>query len=216
MHSRTPPTASNAPANSRDEPASSAFPAGRLILFLAIAVGGLTLDLWTKSYVFERFGFVLVGQGQKEQPSWLIPQVLGCETSLNEGALFGMGQGYVTLFAILSVVAAIGVLYWLIFAGRLRDRVLTISLACVTAGIFGNLYDRLGFPALEWARDHGTHQRGEPVYAVRDWIHFKIDAIDFDWPTFNIADSFLVVGAFLLLLHGLWLYKPPPEQSTRR
>ncbi len=217
MHSRTPPTASNALVNCKgDKTTAGTFPVGRLTLFIAIAVGGLIADLWSKSYIFERLGFVLVNDGRNAPPIWLVHEILGFETSLNEGALFGLGQGFVTLFAVLSILAAFGVLYWLVFAGGLRDLVLTVALACVTAGIFGNLYDRLGMPNMTWADDYGTHQSGDPVYAVRDWIHFKIeiDAFHFDWPTFNIADSFLVIGVALLLLHGLWLYNPPPEKAS--
>jgi len=62
------------------------------------------------------------------------------------------------------------------------------------AGIFGNLYDRLGFPRLE-------SSPGTTIYAVRDWLHFQIEPV-FDWPIFNIADSLLVCGAALLVWHA--------------
>lgn len=63
----------------------------------------------------------------------------------------------------------------------------------------GNLYDRLGVPVLTWAEGARDHSAGDRVYAVRDWIHFKIDAIGFDYPVFNIADCLLVCGAILLV-----------------
>ena len=44
---------------------------------------------------------------------WLWQNVFGFQTSLNEGALFGMGQGFWPVFAALSVIAAIGILVWL-------------------------------------------------------------------------------------------------------
>ena len=71
------------------------------------------------------------------------------------------------------------------------------------AGILGNLYDRLGLHALTWAAGVREHRAGERVYAVRDWLHFKIDPIGFDWPIFNLADSFLVCGAILLAWHAI-------------
>ena len=176
-----------------------AVPANRLIVFLLIATVGCATDLLTKSWLFSWLGM------PGPRPSyWLVDEIFGFTTSLNEGALFGMGQGRVNLFALLSVVAAIGIVYWLFWIGVAHDWQLTIALACVTAGIFGNLYDRLGLPGLLWTpADPRGHLPGDPVYAVRDWIHFKIDAIHFDWPIFNIADSLLVCGAGLLIWHSL-------------
>jgi signal peptidase II len=147
----------------------------------------------------------------------LIPEIFGFETSLNEGALFGMGQGQVVLFSVLSVVALVGIVYWLFFAGAARDRLLTIALGCVTGGILGNLYDRTGMPGLKWTASvdpRRGHEAGEPVYAVRDWLHFKIDALNFDWPIFNIADSLLVCGALLLLYHALFTREAAPAGET--
>ena len=174
-------------------------PASRYVVFLLIAAIGCAVDLATKSWLFNWLG--MPGQ----QPSyWIVDQVFGFTISLNEGALFGMGQGRVNLFAILSVIAAIGIVYWLFWSGAAYDWLLTIALGAVTAGIFGNLYDRLGLPGLKWALpDLRGHQIGDPVFAVRDWIHFKIDALKFDWPIFNIADSLLVCGAGLLIWHSL-------------
>jgi lipoprotein signal peptidase len=37
------------------------------------------------------------------------------------------------------------------------------------------------------------------VLAVRDWIHFTLPGV-IDWPIFNLADSWLVIGAGILLL----------------
>lgn len=174
-----------------------AVPVNRLVVFLSIAVAGCAIDLATKSWLFAWLGM-------PGSPSyWLVDEVFGFTTSLNEGALFGMGQGRVHLFALLSVVAAVGIMFWLFWSGAAQDWLLTIALASVTGGIFGNLYDRLGMPGLIWNYPNPPlHEVGEPVYAVRDWIHFKIDAIGFDWPLFNIADSLLVCGAALLVWHS--------------
>jgi signal peptidase II len=119
------------------------------------------------------------------------------------------------VFAALSVVAAAGILYWLFVLGAARDWFLTIALATIMAGIFGNLYDRVGLPGLEWT--YPPERIGEPVYAVRDWLHFRIDGDDgrviFDWPVFNIADCFLVSGSILLVLYGL---KNPAATQVNR
>ena len=78
---------------------------------------------------------------------------------------------------------------------------------CITGGILGNLYDRLGIPSLQWHAPLG--REGDPVYAVRDWIHFRLDGV-IDWPIFNLADSFLVLGAGLLLFLSFF---PPAVNS---
>ena len=119
----------------------------------------------------------------------------------NEGALFGMGQGMGKFFAAVSVVAIIGILGIISRPAARNDLRLLVALGLITGGILGNLYDRLGLPGLTW---HAPLERlGTPVLAVRDWIHYKLDGI-IDWPIFNLADSWLVIGAGLLLLVSLY------------
>jgi signal peptidase II len=168
----------------------TAVPSNRYLVFGGIAVVGCAVDLLTKRWIFD-----CLGMPHQRESLWLVDEVFGFTTSLNEGALFGFGQGQGVVFSTLSLVAAVGILYWLFVAGAANDLLLTIALASVTAGIFGNLYDRLGLPGLMWG--------GEKVFAVRDWLHFKIDRFNFDWPIFNVADSLLVCGAGLLVWHAL-------------
>ncbi len=183
-----------------------AVPASRYVLFAAIAAIGCAVDLLSKRWIFAYLGMPL------ERPSlWLVDEIFGFTTSLNEGALFGFGQGQGIVFCTLSVAAAVGILYWLFVAGAAQDLLLTVALASVTAGILGNLYDRLGLPGLRWGHDL-VHRGGEPVYAVRDWLHFKIDHV-IDWPIFNIADSLLVCGATLLVWHAIRMERPAAPQA---
>lgn len=173
-----------------------AVPASRYLVFGGIASVGLLVDLLTKQVVFDSLGM------PHQNPSyWLVDEVFGFTTSLNEGALFGIGQGRGLVFSGLSFVAACGIVYWLFVAKAAHDLLLTVALGLVTGGILGNLYDRLGLPGLLWPLD-GIHAAGQPVYAVRDWVHFKVDPY-LDWPIFNIADSLLVCGAALLIWHAM-------------
>lgn len=183
-------------------------PLSRYAVFGGIAVAGCAADLLTKEWIFRRLGF------PTREPDWIWPGVLSLETSLNEGALFGIGQGLIWLFAALSVVAALGIVIWLFYAGAAMDWLLTTALALVTAGIFGNLYDRLGFPGMRWPfATVGTGRaKGDAVYAVRDWIHFQTPW--FDWPIFNLADSFLVCGAGLLMWHAFRQDHAQPKADT--
>ena len=77
----------------------------------------------------------------------------------------------------LAVLAAIAVLFYFMRTPRNDDRVLG-ACALLLAGISGNLTDRarLGY--------------------VVDFI--VLHAGDYHWPTFNIADASITVGALLL------------------
>ncbi len=219
MPSPTPPSASSAPRKSKAaEPAGQGIPRSRYVTFFSIAVGGCALDLLSKQWVFAVLGNRHVMPYAKESVwIWQAGLQFGFETNVNEGALFGLGQGQQMWFALLSVIAAIGVFCWLFWAKAAKDLLLTIALGLVTGGIFGNLYDRLGLPALRWqAQNVQGHEAGEPVYAVRDWLHFKIDIWNFDWPIFNIADTLLVVGAFLLFAHAIFFHKPEKKKDPKK
>lgn len=182
-------------------------PASRVAVFALLAGGGCLADLATKHWMFRWLGM----PGQRVW--WLWEGVFGFQTSLNEGALFGMGQGLVFVFVVLSVAATLGILWWLFWLGAARDWWMTIALGCVTAGMFGNLYDRLGLHGLKWLPSHPGHEAGQTVHAVRDWILVMIGP--WPWPNFNLADSLLVVGAALLVWHACW-GKPAAQPLANR
>ena len=177
-----------------------AVPTSRVVTFGLIAAGGLAADLATKHIVFER-----LGGGRGETP-WLLDGWLKFRlyTTFNHGALWGVGQGMTWLFALLSLVAVVGVLYWLFVAGAARSWWLTVALALVMAGTLGNLWDRAGMHGVQ------AHVAGlakpQPIFAVRDFLHFRFG--EFDWAVFNVADVFLVTGAIMLGLHS---FRPEPS-----
>jgi signal peptidase II len=172
-----------------------AAPLRRYALFFAIAGGGLALDLASKQYMFDWLG---MPDMPGDHLHWLKPGLIAFQTALNEGALFGIGQGMAAVFSLLSIAAAIGVLMWLFLGDAAQDLLLTLALGAVTAGILGNLYDRLGLPGLHWSGNGALHNVGAPVHAVRDWILVMIGT--YHWPNFNVADSLLVTGAMVLVL----------------
>jgi signal peptidase II len=169
-------------------------PTNRYALFLVPAILGCAADLATKAWFFSwpslRAGEVY----------WLWTGHVGIELSRNLGALFGIGQGKVWLFAALSIVAAIAIPLWLFRFGAARDAWLTFALGCVMAGVLGNLYDRLGLSGEDWFGP--GHHAGHAVYAVRDWMLWQANH-RWRWPNFNIADSLLVCGAAILFFHAL-------------
>jgi len=174
-------------------------PSSRYLVFLFLVVVGVAGDLGTKHWVFSR-----LWPPTPDKPAflWLWQGHIGLQVSLNEGAVFGIGQGLVLWFALFSILAVLGILYWLFILGEAKDWWLTIALGGITAGIFGNLYDRLGLHGLCWpAGMIGKHTPGTPIYAVRDWILLQWNDA-WRWPNFNIADSLLVIGAILLIWHA--------------
>lgn len=171
------------------------------LLFPAIVAASLVADLASKEAIFASLG--MPGLGGRIV---LVPGILVLETNLNEGALFGMGQGLGMLFAGISAVALAGIVAMVSRPATRASGWLVVALALICGGILGNLYDRLGLPGLAW---HAPAERvGRPVYAVRDWIHATVPGV-IDWPIFNLADSWLVIGAGMLLVASLW--SPPAD-----
>ncbi len=101
---------------------------------------------------------------------------------LNTGGGFGIFPNQTLLFISISILTIIFIIYTLL-KKRGQCPFLTITkkgavpffpLVMILAGTLGNLVDRLR------------------LGAVIDFIDFKV------WPVFNIADSCITVGAFLL------------------
>lgn len=172
----------------------SAIPRGWLA-FAAVGLLAAALDLVTKWIAFAWLG--MPGSGRAFT---IVPGYLVLETNLNEGALFGMGQGFGLGFAAVSVLAIGGIGAMMTRSTTREDPLLVVALALVVGGIVGNLFDRLGLPGLTW---HAPADRvGRPVMAVRDWIHFTLPGL-LDWPIFNLADTWLVIGAGVLVLMSM-------------
>jgi len=173
---------------------STQTPLNRYLVYFGLTAVGCALDLYSKWAIFRWRGLP-----RPDNEWWIVHGHLGIQTSLNPGALFGMGAGWWPLFALFSVVALVAIIVWLFMLGAARDRWITVALGFVSGGILGNLYDRLGLPGLP----------GDYNHCVRDWILFEWKESGlkiFDpWPNFNIADSLLVTGAIMLALHAfIW------------
>ena len=189
-------------------------PASRVILFVLLTAAALTVDLISKSVVFQDLGYpgaapnpTVAGKHERfrspvdsegESVRYIrMDHVIEFRllTSFNRGALWGLGQDYTWLFAGLSMAAVIGIPIWLFGFSAARSLWLTIALALILGGTLGNLYDRMGL--------HGCHDdQGAPLPAVRDFLLFTFG--NFHWPVFNFADVFLVSGASMLVVHSLF------------
>lgn len=192
-------------------------PANRYWCFGLLAAAALAWDLISKWWVFRELGYPHRQSDWKWESNFLWGHFsLDFTTSFNQGALWGIGQGYSGVFAALSLVAAAFVIYWLFVRGEAQSWWLTVCLALIMAGTLGNLYDRLHLHGCELAD-------GSPAYGVRDFLHMTIPGIrislpfnlefvrTYDWPIFNFADSYLVTGAIMLTLHS---FKAPRTESA--
>ena len=186
---------------------SSSFSARRAILFFTCTISGLLLDLVTKTAIFNWLGW----PGEKQEV-WLVYDYLGFQTSVNPGAVFGLGAGYTYLFVTLSF-AALGVIGYFAFIRKpALDSLLFYTLAFVSAGILGNMYDRLGL-------HHTANMPEQFKYCVRDWILFQCRHIPLQifnpWPNFNVADCFLVLGSCILAVHSFFIEEQGKGESLK-
>jgi len=168
----------------------------------------LAVDLFTKSVAFSRVADAPVtlardANGQlaalpAHEPVVLVPGVLGLHLTMNEGAVFGFGQGGRWIFVLFSFVAT-GVILFVFMRSPPRDRVLHIALGAVLAGAMGNLYDRLRFGVVRdmlWLF---------PEVKLPFGLHWP-DGADGLYPwIFNVADVCLV-GGLLVLMVLLYLH----------
>lgn len=95
----------------------------------------------------------------------------------NTGAAFGMMKNARWIFLLFSAVAILGIAAYLLL-GYARGRMATTALSLIVSGGIGNMIDRLLFG-----------------YVV-DFIDFRL----INFAVFNVADSFVCIGAGLLVL----------------
>lgn len=153
----------------------------RAVFFAVLAVAAV-LDLWSKSYMF-----ALLGPPGRGKHIDVLPG-LRWETALNKGVAWGIGSDQQArwFIAALSIIA-LPVIIGAFLRAKGPTWPFTVALSFIAGGTVGNLYDRI---------DTG---------AVRDFIY--VHAINF--PVFNVADSFICVGAALFALeHFLTAEKP--------
>jgi signal peptidase II len=98
---------------------------------------------------------------------------LDLQLTYNSGAAFSFAQGWAP---VLGGVAVVAVLVVLGAVRRVQSTAIAVALGLVAGGAIGNLADRV-------VRSH----RGSVIDFIA--LHF--------WPTFNVADSCVVVGGIL-------------------
>jgi signal peptidase II len=98
----------------------------------------------------------------------------------NDSAAFSMGYGQTWIFAILSTLASLALIW---FLPRMTTKSWAIMAGIALGGVVGNLVDRL------------IRQPGFGVGQVVDYIQ-----IPFNFPIFNLADSAIVLVAIATVI----------------
>jgi len=156
----------------------------KAVILLLTALVILIADQLTKALVVANLAI-----GERAR---LLGDVVQVWHAQNRGAAFSLFQGGTVVFLVVSVLSIGMVAY---FHRSLRDRTpwLHVVLGIILGGTLGNFIDRL--------------RQGY----VTDWLSVGIG--DTRWPTFNVADSSVVVGIGILVVY-LFLTNPDRREAT--
>lgn len=118
----------------------------------------------------------------------ILPNFLHLVHIRNRGAIFGFfsqsGNIWVFILLTLASLTALGLVIYYFFKTSPSEKFLKISLSLILAGALGNLIDRVF--------------RG----SVIDFLDFSVEG--WHWPSFNVADSCITIGALLLVFAFLF------------
>jgi signal peptidase II len=159
------------------------------VWFWPALLATLVLDLATKYAVF--------AQPKSRLPDWM-------EKHYNTGVAWSMLAEYPGVVAGLTAVL-IPLIGWVWWSGyRKLGWPENLAFGLILGGALGNGYDRALARFGAWP-------------GVRDFIHVDLGFWPLDpWPTFNIADSGITVGALLLVRAFLVSPKAAPDSSVPR
>ncbi|MDO4803746.1 MAG: signal peptidase II [Lachnospiraceae bacterium] len=150
---------------------------GRYIRALACFIVLVALDLLTKTRAAETL---------PERPIVLIKGVFELRYLENRGAAFGLLQNQRTFFLILTSIFIL-VMIWVFTRIPAEKKYLPLRIltVVVSAGAFGNFYDRL------------------TLTYVRDFLYFSL----INFPIFNVADIYVTCSAFAFFILIVFYYK---------
>ncbi len=144
------------------------------IIAVVLIIIGVVIDQISK--------YLVVANMELHESIEIIPGILRFTYIQNDGAAFGSLDDARWVFMILSTVAIAGILIYM-FWKKPQDKLILSALTLIVSGGIGNMIDRV---ALGY---------------VIDFIDFCAFPKIWKW-VFNVADSFVCIGAGLLML---WL-----------
>ena len=130
-------------------------------------------------FFLDRLSKFLVLRGFEPNESRdVIKNIFAITLVQNTGAAFGIFKNQIFVF---TAISALAVIFIIIYIRKKKEAsfLSDLALALILGGALGNLADRLVFG-----------------YVV-DFLDFKI------WPVFNVADSAITIGVFLLVINML-------------
>ena len=151
-----------------------------MILGLLIALGVIIIDQASK--------YVIMHYVLADYAAMIVAPFFAIVRAWNTGVSFSMFNNYgIKGVYILSGVALIIVAMLLKWLKTEKSRLVQVALGFIIGGALGNVIDRIH------------------LGAVFDFLDFYIG--DHHWPAFNAADSFICIGAGLIVIHGLFFRK---------
>lgn len=141
---------------------------------LIVAITALLADVFTKELALDRLGLF--------RRIDFLGGFLRFDLTFNEGGVFGIMQGHKIFFLVVSIIV-LALMTGYYFYEKNMNLMFRIAMALIIGGAIGNIIDRL-IP-------------GRP--GVVDFISVGVDGF-YRWPTFNIADSVIVAGAFMIII----------------
>ncbi|MGE7601874.1 signal peptidase II [Peribacillus sp. NPDC097675] len=123
----------------------------------------------------------------------IIENLLYITSHRNRGAAWGILQGQMWFFYIITIAVIIGVVYYIQKMAK-TSRLLGVSLGLMLGGAIGNFIDRI------------------VRHEVVDFVHTYI--FSYSFPVFNIADAALSIGVVLLVIHMFLEEKNAKEKDN--
>ncbi len=154
--------------------------------FAVVAIAAAAADLGSKHWAFEKV------QATADQVVEVLPGRFELLARLNTAGVWSIGFGAMHANAALAALTAAAVVLMVGWAWTRAGRegwLFATVLGCLAGGAAGNLYDRLRFGG------------------VRDFLQVYLWN-GYAYPTFNVADCCLVLGALTMFLF-LWRSPPP-------
>ena len=136
-------------------------------------------------FAIDRFSKVyVINLIEKSQSELFINDYLNITLNWNRGIAFGLlSFNATTLYHLISILILTIIIY-LIYLMVKSDSLGKILFALIIGGAAGNLFDRFTY------------------FAVADFIDFHIES--YHWFTFNLADIFISIGIFLMIIKELF------------